>query len=87
MPLTLTLINAMFCLLPLPGWHQPSPFEQISSSQHASVWEGFRNIDPDKEARLLQVSSTTSGSIIRRHTTHKGQACMGESSAEVDHAV
>ena len=41
------------------GWREPSALEIIAQPQHAHVWEGFRNIDADREARLLQVGFST----------------------------
>lgn len=37
------------------GFRAPSAFEVVARPQHAELWEGFRNIDADREARVLEV--------------------------------
>jgi hypothetical protein len=36
----------------------PSAFAEATSGEHAALWEHFRNIDMDKEAKVLQVRAS-----------------------------
>lgn len=54
----------------------PSAFTLASAPEHAAVWEHFRSIDSDKEARVLQVCRPV-GSHMQTATMHNTrQVCM-----------
>jgi hypothetical protein len=51
----------------------PSAFTLASAPEHAAVWDHFRSIDSDKEARVLQVRPL--------HTLLGAAACAGSGCA------
>lgn len=52
----------------------PSAFTLASAPEHAAVWEHFRSIDSDKEARVLQVCRHVGSHMqaATMHTQHTG---------------
>jgi hypothetical protein len=42
----------------------PSAFTLASAPEHAAVWEHFRSIDSDKEARVLQVCVVLGAALV-----------------------
>ena len=60
-PLTLTDIQGLFQPVPFGDPSPPSAFELAMAPQNLPAWEGFRNIDMDKQTRVLQVCSTLAG--------------------------
>jgi hypothetical protein len=46
--------QVLLCVL-YAGWRGVSALELISQPENAHIWDGFRNIDADKESRVLQV--------------------------------
>ncbi len=53
---------------PVPfGSRAPSAFEIITQPQNNSIWDGFRNIDSDKEQRVLQVHTHTHAHVRASH--------------------
>jgi hypothetical protein len=50
-------MEALFQPVPF-GEERVSTLEKISGPEHAPVWDMFRSIDPDKQAKVLLVRST-----------------------------
>jgi hypothetical protein len=48
-------MEALFQPVPF-GDVRVSALEQISAPEHAPIWDMFRSIDPDKQAKVLLVS-------------------------------
>lgn len=46
------MADTLHPLLPA-GYRAPSALEIIARPQHSALWEGFRTIDADREARVL----------------------------------
>ncbi|GFR39686.1 hypothetical protein Agub_g160 [Astrephomene gubernaculifera] len=53
-PLSAADMEAQFKPAPFGGGHVPSPLAQALTPAHAALWDNFRSIDPEKEARVLQ---------------------------------
>lgn len=53
-PLTAQDMHDQFNPAPF-GVKVPSALEIITRPEHADLWDNFRNIDPEKEAKVLQV--------------------------------
>lgn len=47
--------QAQFKPAPFGNPARPSPLVQVMAPEHALLWDSFRNIDPEKEAKVLQV--------------------------------
>ncbi|KAL6763888.1 hypothetical protein V8C86DRAFT_2483668 [Haematococcus lacustris] len=52
-PLSVTDMQQLFTPVPF-GWREPSALEIIAAPGHAALWDSFRNIDMDRQARVLQ---------------------------------
>jgi hypothetical protein len=50
-----TTQEAQFKPIPFGMAAPPSVFTVASAPEHAAVWDHFRSIDSDKQARVLQV--------------------------------
>lgn len=70
---------------PIPFGEEPpaSVFTQAMSGSHAATWEGFRNIDMDKEARVLQVCPAVSSGHRWLSRQHAGWSAGASACAHV----
>jgi hypothetical protein len=50
------------------GYRAPTAFEIIARPQHAEIWDGFRNVDYDRQARVLEVRHATRLRVWKRAT-------------------
>lgn len=56
-PMTANDMEAQFKPVPFGQDAPPSMFAEAMAPEHAALWDHFRNIDLDKEAKVLQVNS------------------------------
>jgi hypothetical protein len=57
-PSPLLMQEGQFKPIPFGIVPPPSAFTLAAAPEHAAVWDHFRSIDSDKEARVLQVRSS-----------------------------
>lgn len=69
-PLTARTMEAQFNPVPFGSYPPPSAFE---IAMQEPLWEHFRNIDLDKEARVLQVIARAADSLVK----HVCVCCLG----------
>jgi hypothetical protein len=67
-PPVLPLQESQFKPVPFGFAQPPSAFTLASAPEAAAVWDHFRNIDSDKEARVLQVCVCSGCASGRRVT-------------------
>jgi len=52
-PMTAEEMHSQFNPVPF-GFRAPTAFEIVARPQHAEIWDGFRNVDIDRQARVLE---------------------------------
>ena len=72
-PLTAADMSALFNPVPFGGMRD-SPLTQIREDpEAAAVWDSFRNIDPEKESKVLQVRSPA-GAVTSNTSSSSGSS-------------
>lgn len=76
-PLSALDMESQFKPAPFGNPAKPSPLVQVMAPENAALWDNFRNIEPEKEARVIQVSIHIARGLrpigwanARLHTSH-----------------
>lgn len=69
-PLTAADMEAQFKPAPFGMTDHVSPLTQALRPEHAALWDNFRQIDPEREARVLQVRAGGGQPRPRHHRHH-----------------
>lgn len=77
-PLTAADMSALFNPVPFGGMRD-SPLTQIREDpEAAAVWDSFRNIDPEKESKVLQVRSVNEQQQRQQQQTFAHVFCVAK---------